>query len=84
MLQEADGEHFVFIFCKPMFYLAIFICAGTFCKLFQGFYVLIRNIMLCINVKAQKEGKEMPFDSVHREELIMSIWLHDVGKLVIL
>ena len=36
-----------------------------------------------LNVKAQEEGKEMPFDSVHREELIMSIWLHDVGKLVI-
>ena len=36
-----------------------------------------------LNVKAQEEGKEMPFYSVHREELIMSIWLHDVGKLVI-
>ncbi len=36
-----------------------------------------------LNTKAQEEGKEIPFDSAHREELIMSIWLHDVGKLVI-
>ena len=36
-----------------------------------------------LNAKAQEEGKELLFDSIHREELIMSIWLHDVGKLVI-
>ena len=36
-----------------------------------------------INAKAQEAGKEILFDSIHKEELLMSIWLHDVGKLVI-
>lgn len=36
-----------------------------------------------LNTQAQAEGKEPPFPPRRREELIMSIWLHDIGKLVI-
>ena len=36
-----------------------------------------------LNGKAENEGREIPFDAERCKELIMSIWLHDVGKLVI-
>lgn len=36
-----------------------------------------------LNAQAKMEGRQIPFDIGHREELLMSIWLHDVGKLVI-
>lgn len=36
-----------------------------------------------LNMHAETDGKQAPFDAVHREELLMSIWLHDIGKLVI-
>ncbi|NBH72807.1 GAF domain-containing protein [Clostridiaceae bacterium] len=36
-----------------------------------------------LNARAKKEGKEPPFLPQRREELLMSIWLHDIGKLVI-
>ena len=35
-----------------------------------------------LNEKAESEGREIPFDKEHYDELIMSIWLHDLGKLV--
>lgn len=34
-----------------------------------------------LNHLAKKEGKPEPFPPLRREELIMSIWLHDIGKL---
>jgi len=34
-----------------------------------------------LNDQAEAEGRERPFSPSHREELIMSIWLHDIGKL---
>ena len=35
-----------------------------------------------LNRQARDEGKEEPFSREHREEILMSIWLHDIGKLV--
>ncbi len=34
-----------------------------------------------LNAQAEAEGRERPFSPQHREELVMSIWLHDIGKL---
>ena len=36
-----------------------------------------------LNAQVEKNGRQAPFDAGRREELLMSIWLHDVGKLVI-
>lgn len=36
-----------------------------------------------LNGQAEAEGGEPPFPPLRREELIMSVWLHDIGKLVI-
>ncbi len=36
-----------------------------------------------LNEKAVSAGKEALFSAARREELLMSIWLHDIGKLVI-
>ncbi|MCI8274190.1 MAG: GAF domain-containing protein [Lachnospiraceae bacterium] len=36
-----------------------------------------------LNQKAADAGKKPPFPSAEREELLMSVWLHDIGKLVI-
>lgn len=36
-----------------------------------------------LNRQAAKEGKEPLFSEARREELLMSVWLHDIGKLVI-
>jgi len=36
-----------------------------------------------LNAQAGAEGKQPPFPPQRREELIMSIWFHDIGKLVI-
>lgn len=36
-----------------------------------------------LNALAQKRGEAPPFPPQRSEELIMSIWLHDIGKLVI-
>lgn len=36
-----------------------------------------------LNGQAEAEGGEPPFPPQRREELIMSVWLHDIGKLVI-
>lgn len=36
-----------------------------------------------LNRQAAEEGKEPPFSMARRAELLMSIWLHDIGKLVI-
>jgi len=34
-----------------------------------------------LNAQAEAEGRERPFSPQHREELVMSTWLHDIGKL---
>ena len=34
-----------------------------------------------LNAQALAEGREAPFSPQRREELLMSIWLHDIGKL---
>ncbi|MCM1026252.1 MAG: GAF domain-containing protein [Roseburia sp.] len=34
-----------------------------------------------LNRQAAERGEELPFSEKRREELIMSIWLHDIGKL---
>ena len=36
-----------------------------------------------LNAQAGADGRKIPFDTEHQEELLMSIWLHDIGKLVI-
>ena len=36
-----------------------------------------------LNQKAEQAGKTPPFPPARREELLMSVWLHDIGKLVI-
>ena len=36
-----------------------------------------------LNEQAKKAGREPLFDADHREEFLMSVWLHDIGKLVI-
>ena len=36
-----------------------------------------------LNAQAKAEGRTQPFSPLHREELMMSVWLHDIGKLVI-
>lgn len=36
-----------------------------------------------LNKKAKDAGEEPPFSPARREELLMSVWLHDIGKLVI-
>lgn len=36
-----------------------------------------------LNHEAQSTGKRPPFSPERREEFLMSIWLHDIGKLVI-
>lgn len=35
-----------------------------------------------INKKCRENGQKEPFDPAHKEEIIMSVWLHDIGKLV--
>lgn len=35
-----------------------------------------------LNAKALQSGQEAPFTPERKEELLMSIWLHDVGKVV--
>ena len=35
-----------------------------------------------VNKRCRENGKEEAFDAAHKEELLMSIWLHDIGKLV--
>ncbi len=41
-----------------------------------------RRFLDHMNRKAQEEGKEIPFPKKRYDELIMAIWLHDLGKLV--
>lgn len=42
------------------------------------------NRFLCyLNRKAENEGKEPPFSAARCGELLTSVWLHDIGKLVI-
>ena len=36
-----------------------------------------------LNAQAKGEGREPPFPPQRREELLMGVWLHDIGKLVI-
>ncbi|MCI8549070.1 MAG: GAF domain-containing protein [Lachnospiraceae bacterium] len=36
-----------------------------------------------LNSLAEQEGKSLPFPPSKREEILMSIWLHDIGKLVV-
>lgn len=36
-----------------------------------------------LNAQAEAAGRRPPFSPLRREELIMSVWLHDIGKLVI-
>lgn len=36
-----------------------------------------------LNEQAKAAGKQQLFDADHKEEFLMSIWLHDIGKLVI-
>lgn len=36
-----------------------------------------------LNSMAEADGGQIPFTAEHREELLMSVWLHDVGKLII-
>ena len=35
-----------------------------------------------LNGKAVEAGKGILFDPAHKEEVLMSVWLHDIGKLV--
>ena len=35
-----------------------------------------------LNQQAARAGEPEPFSSADREELLMSVWLHDIGKLV--
>ncbi len=35
-----------------------------------------------INRSCREHGMKEPFDASHKEELLMTIWLHDIGKLV--
>ena len=35
-----------------------------------------------LNRQAGQAGEEAPFSPDHKEELLMSLWLHDIGKLV--
>lgn len=35
-----------------------------------------------LNARAEAAGREAPFSPKHKEELVMSVWLHDVGKVV--
>lgn len=35
-----------------------------------------------LNERAAAAGKAIPFDPAHKEEVLMSVWLHDLGKLV--
>lgn len=35
-----------------------------------------------INKRCRECGQPEPFDAAHKEEILMSIWLHDIGKLV--
>lgn len=35
-----------------------------------------------LNLQARKHQKEEPFPPEKKEELLMSVWLHDIGKLV--
>ncbi len=41
-----------------------------------------RRFIDFLNAQADAEGRERPFSPARREELIMSIWLHDIGKLI--
>lgn len=34
-----------------------------------------------LNARALQRGEEPPFSPQHKDELIMSIWLHDIGKV---
>lgn len=34
-----------------------------------------------LNESAKKRGEETPFPEAHKEELLMSVWLHDIGKV---
>ena len=34
-----------------------------------------------LNARAEERGEEPPFPPARREELLMSIWLHDIGKV---
>jgi len=36
-----------------------------------------------LNRKAEEAGEPAPFDALEQEEILMTIWLHDLGKLVI-
>lgn len=47
-----------------------------------------RRMALCgerfvdwLNARAAERGEEPPFSREHKEELLMSIWLHDIGKI---
>ena len=35
-----------------------------------------------LNARAQQAGRGVLFDPAHKEEVLMSVWLHDIGKLV--
>lgn len=34
-----------------------------------------------LNARAEERGENPPFSPAHKEELVMSIWLHDIGKV---
>lgn len=35
-----------------------------------------------VNQCCRESGQPEPFDAAHKEEILMSIWLHDIGKIV--
>lgn len=35
-----------------------------------------------VNQRCREVGQPEPFNTAHKEEILMSIWLHDIGKLV--
>ena len=41
-----------------------------------------RRFLDYLNAKAERENKEIPYPKQRYDELIMAIWLHDLGKLV--
>lgn len=41
-----------------------------------------RRFIDYLNEAAEKEGREAEFSAEHKEEFLMSVWLHDIGKLV--
>lgn len=42
-----------------------------------------RHFIDYLNGKAKEAGQPLLFNTAHKHELLMSVWLHDIGKLVI-